>query len=108
MARPPHGQQKIYRKRVRFCHPFTPVQAEGAHMKTTTRSNIYLAMAAMILTALAVPAAATQIPLKGTFFGNDIVSNEGPCPTTVCTKGTGTGTHLGQLIRPGSYDKLRE
>ena len=42
-------------------------------MKTITRSNVYLSMAAMILTAaLAIPAAAqTQVPFKGTFQGND-------------------------------------
>ena len=52
-------------------------------MKTITRSNIYLPMAAMILTAaLVVPAAAQQqVPLKGTFQGNDTVS-PGPSPTT--------------------------
>ena len=45
-------------------------------MKTITRSNIYLPMAAMILTAaLAVPAAAQQqVPFKGTFQGNDTVT----------------------------------
>jgi hypothetical protein len=40
-------------------------------MKTITRSNIYLPMAGMILTAaLAIPAAAQQeVPFKGTFQG---------------------------------------
>jgi hypothetical protein len=77
-------------------------------MKTTTRSNIYLPMAALILTAaaLAVPTAAqTQVPSQvppfdGTFQGNDTLSREKPeanCPTTVCTTGTGTGTLLGQF-----------
>jgi hypothetical protein len=67
-------------------------------LKTITRSNIYLPMAAMILTAaLVVPAAAQQqVPLKGTFQGNDTVS-PGPSPTTALlrTTATGTGTHLG-------------
>jgi hypothetical protein len=66
-------------------------------MKTTTRSNSCLAMAALILAALAIPAAAQQIPFKGTLLGSDTVSGEGPCPSTICTKGTGTGTHLGQF-----------
>lgn len=63
-------------------------------MKTTTRFNIYLPMAAMILTAaLAVPAAAqNQVPFKGTFQGNDTVA-----PPTITTSGTGTGTLVGQL-----------
>jgi len=63
-------------------------------MKTITRSNIYLPMAAMILTAaLAIPAAAqTQVPLKGTFQGNDTVA-----PPTITTSATGTGTLLGQF-----------
>ena len=64
-------------------------------MKTTTRSNIYLPMAAMILTAaLAVPAAAQQqVPFKGTFQGSDTVTP----PATIATAATGTGTHLGQF-----------
>jgi hypothetical protein len=69
-------------------------------MKTITRFNIYLPIAAMILTAaLAVPAAAQkQVPFKGTFQGNDTVS-PGPSPTTALlrTTATGTGTHLGQF-----------
>jgi len=73
-------------------------------MKTITRSNLYLPMAAMILTAaLAIPAAAQkQVPFKGALQGNDTVS-PGPSPTTALlrTTATGTGTHLGQfsLIR---------
>jgi hypothetical protein len=66
-------------------------------MKTIKRANFYLPMAAMILTALAIPAAAQQISFKGTFLGSDTVSSEGPCPTTLCTKGMGTGTLLGQF-----------
>jgi hypothetical protein len=61
-------------------------------MKTITRSNIYLPMAAMILTAvLAVPAAAQQqVPFKGTFQGKDAVN-----PATIATSGTGIGTLMG-------------
>ena len=64
-------------------------------MKTITRSNIYLPMAAMILTmALAVPAAAKdEVPFKGTFQGSDTVTP----PVTIATAATGTGTHLGQF-----------
>jgi len=60
------------------------------------RPNIYLPMAALILAALAIPAAAQQqVPFKGTFQGSDRV----PCPPTasICTTATGTGTHLGDF-----------
>jgi len=60
------------------------------------RPNIYLPMAALILAALAIPAAAQQqVPFKGTFQGSDRV----PCPPTasICTTATGTGTHLGNF-----------
>jgi hypothetical protein len=60
------------------------------------RHNIYLPMAAMILTAaFAVQAAAqNQVPFKGTFQGND-TTNE--TAATIATAATGTGTHLGQF-----------
>jgi hypothetical protein len=62
-------------------------------MKTTTRSNIYLPLAALILAALAIPAAAQQqVPFKGTFQGHDTVT-----PPTITTTATGIGTHVGQL-----------
>jgi hypothetical protein len=63
-------------------------------MKTITRTNLYLPMAAMILTAaLAVPAAAQKrVPFKGTFQGSDTVMG-----TSLTTSGTGTGTQLGQF-----------
>src|SRR5262245_40890666 len=75
-------------------------------MKTVTRSNIYLSMAAMILTAaVAFPAAQKQVPFKGTMQGNDIDS-QGPCGAPVpnspfvcvTTSGTGIGTQLGQFL----------
>jgi hypothetical protein len=70
-------------------------------MKTTTRSNIYLPIAAMILTAaLALPAAAQkQVPFKGVFQGQDAHPILPPDATTVVisTTATGTGTHLGQF-----------
>ena len=69
-------------------------------MKTTTRSNTYLPMAALILTAaFAIPAAAQQqVPFKGAMQGND-VDTPGPSPGTVVvtTSGTGIATHLGQF-----------
>ena len=69
-------------------------------MKTITRSNIYLPMAALFLTAvLAIPAAAqNQVPFKGAMQGND-VDTPGPSPGTVVvtTSGTGVATHLGQF-----------
>src|SRR5258707_4625073 len=69
-------------------------------MKNIMRSNIYLPMAAMILTAaLAVPAAEQkQVPFKGAMQAHD-TDSPGPSPTTVVvtTSGTGIGTHLGQF-----------
>jgi len=63
-------------------------------MKTTTRSKIYLPMAALILVTLAIPASAqTQVPFKGTFQGSDAVTP----PATMATTATGTGTHLGKF-----------
>ena len=62
-------------------------------MKTTTRSKIYVLLAAMILTALAIPAAAQQqVPFKGAFQGKDAVH-----PLTITTSGTGLGTHMGEF-----------
>ena len=62
-------------------------------MKSITRSNIYLPMAAMILAALAIQAAAqTPVPFKGTFQGSDTV-----IPPTITTAATGIGTLVGQL-----------
>jgi hypothetical protein len=73
-------------------------------MKTITRSNIYLPMAAMILTAvLAVPAAAQHLVpcgpgvapvcFNGTFQGSDDTSHE---PTLIQSM-TGIGTLVGQF-----------
>ena len=61
-------------------------------MKNITRSNIYLPIAAMILTAaLATPAAAQQhVPFKGTFQGSDAVN-----APIITTSGTGLGAHMG-------------
>ena len=68
-------------------------------MKNITRSNIYLPMAAMILTAaLAVPAAAgNQVPFKGAMQGHDTDTGFTSTTVTVLTMGTGIGTHLGQF-----------
>jgi hypothetical protein len=68
-------------------------------MNTITRSNIYLPMAAMILTAaLAVPAAAQeQVPFKGTMQGLDKDTAFSPTTVSVTTNGTGIATHLGQF-----------
>jgi hypothetical protein len=67
-------------------------------MKNTTRSNIYLPMAAMILAAaLALPAAAQeQVPFKGMFQGVDAVDVTA-IPPTITTFGTGIGTLVGQF-----------
>jgi hypothetical protein len=64
---------------------------KGERMKAITRTNLYLPMAAILLTvALAVPAAAqNRVPL-GTMQGDDIDS-PGPSPTTVVVSTSGTG-----------------
>ena len=68
-------------------------------MKSTVRSNVYLPMAAMILTAaLAVPAAAQhQVPFKGALQGTDFDIAFTDTTVTVLTVGTGIGTHVGQF-----------
>jgi hypothetical protein len=68
-------------------------------MKTITRSNIYLPMAAMILTAaLAVPAAAQkQVPFKGAMQGHDTDIGSTNTTVTVLTVGTGIGTLVGNF-----------
>src|SRR6476620_11384937 len=67
-------------------------------MKTRTRSEIYLSMAALIVMAtVAVPTAARQVPFKGAFSGQDTASH-GPSATELLdTDATGTGTQLGQF-----------
>lgn len=83
---------------------------KGERMKTITRTNLYLPMAAIILTvALAVPAAAqTQVPcgggfapgcFKGTFQGQEAHDTLAPGATSVVirTTATGIGTQLGQF-----------
>jgi len=64
-------------------------------MKTITRSNIYPAIAALILTAaLAIPGTAGDLlPFKGTMQGHDVDSPG----HVVTTTGTGIGTHLGDF-----------
>jgi hypothetical protein len=68
-------------------------------MKTIARSNIYLAIMAMILTAsLAVPAAAQkQVPFKGVLQGHDTDTCFSFPIVCVTTNGTGTGTHVGEF-----------
>ena len=68
-------------------------------MKTTTRSNIYLPMAAMILTAtLAVPAAAQQqVPFKGTMQADEIHTHFPPTTALITGSGAGIATHVGKF-----------
>jgi hypothetical protein len=62
-------------------------------MKTITRSKIYLLMAALILAALAIPAAAqTTAPFKGVFKGHESVN-----PPSITATGGGTGMLLGEF-----------
>jgi hypothetical protein len=71
------------------------------------RPNIYVPMAALILTAaLAVPSAALQqVPFKGAFQGQDCfpIQNTGCSAVNspaIDTSGTGIGTHVGDI--PGA------
>jgi len=70
-------------------------------MKTITRSNVYVPIAAMILAALAVAATAQkQVPLKGSLQGHEIDTPQGgPPPTTLSVDGSTTGiaTLVGQF-----------
>src|SRR5438874_7731902 len=68
-------------------------------MKNLTRSNIYLPIAAMILTAaLAVPAAAQKpVPFEGSFKGQDTDIGGPDTAFEVDTSGTGIGTPVGQF-----------
>ncbi len=70
-------------------------------MNTLSKSGMYLPIAAMILTTLAIPmAAGDQVPFKGSIQGNEIDTPQGgPPPTTVNVNGsaTGIGTHVGQF-----------
>ena len=69
-------------------------------MKIKTRSNVYLPMAALILTAvLAVPAAAQkQVPFKGTIQGQDTdIGFTSPGMFELVTNGTGNCTLLGRF-----------
>lgn len=68
-------------------------------MKTTTRSIIYLPMAAMILTAaLAVPAAAQkQVPFKGTIQADEIHTHISATTAVITGSGTGIATHVGKF-----------
>ncbi len=69
-------------------------------MKNTTRTNVYVAMAALMLTAaVVVPEAAQQrVPFKGTFQGSDAVT-PGTSATTIVitTTGTGSATIIGKF-----------
>src|SRR4051812_26900999 len=87
-----------------FCKPklyfdWIRGRSKMAHMKNTTRSNIYLPIVAMILTAaLAVPAAAEkQVPFKGAMQGDDTDIGFTNATVTVLTVGKGIGTLLGQF-----------
>src|SRR5204863_5359306 len=68
-------------------------------MKNLTRSNIYVPMAAMILTAaLAVPAAAQKpVPFEGSFKGQDTDIGGPDNAFEVETSGTGLGTPVGEF-----------
>jgi hypothetical protein len=69
--------------------------------KSVMKGSISLVVAAMLLTAvLAVPAAAKQVPFKGSLQGHETDTPEGgPPPTTLTVDGSTTGiaSHVGQL-----------
>src|SRR5216684_7710860 len=77
------------------------VKQRKTQMNTLLRSRMYLPMAAMILTACAVPAAAqNRVPFKGSIQGQEIDTPQGgPPPTTLIVDGSATGiaTHVGQF-----------
>ena len=62
-------------------------------MNTLLRSNMYLPMAAMILTAFAVPTTAqNRVPFAGSIQGQEIDTPQGgPPPTTLIVDGSATG-----------------
>jgi hypothetical protein len=64
-------------------------------MKTRTKSQIYLSMAAMILTA-AVAVAAQQVPFKGAFDGQDTLLSD-PSAAPVLFDSTGPSLHRVQF-----------
>jgi hypothetical protein len=69
-------------------------------MKTFMTTSIYLPVAAMLLTtALAGPAAAQQLPFRGSLQGQEIDIPQGTPPVTLSVDGTVTGiaTHLGKF-----------
>ena len=72
-------------------------------MKTITRFNVYVPIAAMILAALAVAAAAQkQVPFKGSLQGHEIDTPQGgPPPTTLSADGSTTG--IATLVGEFSY-----
>src|SRR5258707_13514667 len=76
-----------------------PIPSKGAQRNNTPRPNIYLPMAAMILTAaLAGPAAAQQqVPFNGAMQGHETDIGKTGNLGTVLTMGTGIGTLVGQF-----------
>lgn len=63
-------------------------------MTFMTRTKIHLPLAAVILTALAIPAAAqTQLIVKGAFHGSEFVTPPGNFSTTA----TGIGSSIGSF-----------
>src|SRR5438552_1152943 len=68
-------------------------------MKNITRSNIYVPIAAIILTAaLAVPAAAQKpVPFEGALQGQDTDKGGPDTAFVLDTSGTGIGTPVGQF-----------
>jgi hypothetical protein len=68
-------------------------------MKTIMKTNLYLAIAAMFLTAaLAGPAAGkTQVPLNGSIQGIETEEFQGGTTVLIDGSGAGIATHLGRF-----------
>jgi hypothetical protein len=84
-----------------WTHSDATANKKEVTMNTVLRSGMYLPMAAMILTAIAVPmTAGDQVPFKGSIQGHESdIPQGGPPPTTLSVDGsaTGIGTHVGQF-----------
>jgi hypothetical protein len=67
-------------------------------MRTIQRSSLCLAVTALILAAVAIPAAAqTQVPFKGTIQGQQTETPLSPPNVSATITATGTGTHVGEF-----------
>jgi hypothetical protein len=109
MSRAPHNGSSVNPPAANAS--YHPKNFEGERMRTKSKPNLHLPIAAVILTAALSNPAAAQTScagfapgcFKGTFQGQDAHDTLPPAATTVAisTTATGTGAHLGRfsLIR---------